>query len=50
MADDKKASALEIKKFFGIDSTADFAKEWKELSDKDKEQIRTGIGNDTNTY
>lgn len=39
----------EIRDFFGM-KASDMIREWKELSETDKEQIRTGIENGTLTY
>lgn len=39
----------EIRDYFGM-KAADMIREWKELSEKDKEEIRTGIENGTLTY
>lgn len=46
----KSATVKEIKEFFGFTSVAQMNAEWKQLTDKDKEQIREGIGNGTFTY
>lgn len=38
-----------VAKFFG-GPLSQFTKEWKQLSDEDRTQIREGIGNGTLTY
>lgn len=43
------ATMVEIQKFFGI-PLALFRKEWSELAEADKEQLRQGIGNGSLTY
>lgn len=43
-------SLKDIKDLFGYPTLAAFSKDWKELTDKDKEQIKEGIGNGTLTY
>lgn len=40
----------DIRKFFGIDNIAQFRKEWNDLSDKDKAELKSGIQDDTYTY
>lgn len=39
----------DVRDYFGMTST-DFAKEWRQLTDADKEQIKAGIWNGTETY
>lgn len=39
-----------IRKFFGYTSATAFAHDWKLLSDRDKDQIRRGIGDGSLTY
>lgn len=43
------ASIKEVMAYFGI-PIATFSKEWKELSDSDKADLRRGIGDGTLTY
>lgn len=43
-------SLKDIKDLFGYSTLSAFSKDWKQLSDKDKEQIKEGIGNGTFTY
>lgn len=45
----KQATIAEVCKFFG-GSLAKIRAEWNELTDEDKVQLRTGIGNGTLTY
>ena len=40
---------VDVMKFFGI-PIAQFRKEWAELTDKDKEQIKQGIEDGTLSY
>lgn len=40
----------EIRQFFGITNVALFRKEWSELSDKDKAEIKEGLSNGSYTY
>jgi hypothetical protein len=40
----------DMKEFFGYTKLADFSKDWKELSDKDKQDIRQGLADDTYNY
>jgi hypothetical protein len=40
----------DLREFFGYAKLTDFAKDWKQLSDVDKEQIRKGITDGTFTY
>lgn len=46
------ASLKDVAAFLRKDgeSLTDFSKEWKSLSETDKEQIKEGIGNGTLTY
>lgn len=50
----KPASLSEVHRFFAGDdkdyNLAIFRKDWAGLSDKDKTQLREGIGNSTLTY
>jgi hypothetical protein len=43
------ATLKETMAYFGI-SIGQFGKEWKELTDEDKAQIKAGIGDGTFTY
>lgn len=47
---EKVATMVEVMKFLGYDNIATFRKEWAELSDKDKDQLKRGIGNGSLTY
>jgi len=44
-----KATLVEIMRFFDM-PIATFRKEWANMTDTDKKQIATGIGNGTLTY
>ena len=39
-----EASIKDVKSFFGIGSSKEFAKEWKELTDTDKIEIKELVG------
>ena len=43
------AGVKELKEFFGMDA-ATFMREWKELSDEDKADLKKGVGDGTFTY
>lgn len=45
-----EATLNEIRAYFGITSAAEFAREWRQLSTQDKEDLKAGIGNGTFTY
>lgn len=40
----------EVMKFFGFPNAAAFAKEWKKLTDKDKEDLKQGLADGSLTY
>lgn len=40
----------DIKDFFGYKSLSDFSADWKQVSDADRAQIKTGIENESFTY
>jgi hypothetical protein len=40
----------EIRKYFGIDNVAQFRKEWSDLSESDKTDIKSGLTDGTLTY
>jgi hypothetical protein len=44
------ATIKQIKDFFEESNVGKFAKEYKELSDESKQQLKEGIGNGTFTY
>lgn len=44
------ATLNEVRAHFGITSAAEFAREWRSLTDTDKDQIKRGIGDGTLTY
>ena len=39
----KEATLVEIMKFFGM-SSGEFAQEWKQLDNEDKQYFRTAVG------
>lgn len=39
-----------IKDYFGYSTLPAFSKDWKQLSDKDKEEIKKGLSDGTLTY
>lgn len=43
------ATLKDIMKFFGMTSQ-DFTKEWKRLPEKDRKELKAGIGDGTLTY
>ena len=43
------ASMVDVMKFFGI-QIATFRKEWEQLTDTDKAQLKKGIGDGSLTY
>lgn len=45
-----EATLIQVKSYFEIESAAEFSKEWKQLTDKDKEQLKQGIGDGSLTY
>lgn len=49
MSDTQPASLKQVRDFFGIEGK-DMVAEWRTLSEKDKEQLRAGIGDGTLTY
>lgn len=40
----------DVMKYFGFPSAAAFAKEWKTLTEQDKEDLKRGIGDGSLTY
>ena len=40
----------DMKEFFGYTKLADFSADWKQLTDKDKAEIRQGLADGTYTY
>lgn len=44
-----EATVKEVMEFFDMKASA-FMKEWKDLSPKDKEDLKRGIGNNSFTY
>lgn len=42
------ASLTEIQKFFGFESTAEFRKEWVQLEQEDKDEIKQLVGEQLN--
>lgn len=45
-----EATLIEVKNYFGIESAAEFSREWKQLTDTDKAQLKKGIGDGSLTY
>jgi hypothetical protein len=43
------ATIVEVMRFFNI-PIATFRKEWGDMTDKDKKELQTGIGNGSLTY
>jgi hypothetical protein len=41
---EKLATANEVKKYFGYDKVADFARDWKVLDEKEKDFFRVEVG------
>lgn len=46
----KTASLTDVQKYFGYTNLAQFRKDWVELDDATKKDLRNGIGNGTFTY
>lgn len=44
------ATLNDVRKFFNIESVAKFSAMWKNLTDKDKAELKEGIGNGSLTY
>lgn len=44
------ATLIEVKNYFGYESPTAFARDWRQLSDGDKQQLKAGIGSETLTY
>jgi hypothetical protein len=44
------ATIRELMDFFGFKTTSEFTPEWKNLTEKDKEQLKEGIGDGTFNY
>jgi hypothetical protein len=40
----------DIKNFFGYETLAAFSADWKRLTDRDKEQIKAGLSDETFDY
>ena len=40
----------DIMNYFGYKTAGEFMRDWKQLSDSEKEQLRSGIENGTLTY
>jgi hypothetical protein len=45
-----EATLLAVKDYFGYPSLSAFSKDWKQLSETERTQIRTGIGDGSFTY
>ena len=52
MSDTQPATLKDVRDYFKQEgeNLTDFGKEWKELSDKDKDDLKKGIGDGTFTY
>ena len=52
MAEKKTASIKDVADAVKVpgESLSAFSKQWRELSDKDKEDLKTGVGNGSMTY
>jgi hypothetical protein len=46
----KTLQVKDLKEFFGYTKLADFSHDWKQLTEDDKVQIRTGISDGSFTY
>lgn len=46
----KAASMLDVKNYFGYTNTATFSKEWKELSEGDKLDLKSALTDGSFTY
>jgi hypothetical protein len=44
------ATMVEVKDYFGYSKLSEFRSDWNNLSDKDKTELKSGIGNGTETY
>jgi hypothetical protein len=44
------ATLNEIRTFFGYENASTFAKDWRQMSEVDKEHIRKGLSDGTFTY
>lgn len=47
---DKAATLNDVRKFFEYESAADFRKEWMQLSESDRTEIKAGLTDGTLTY
>lgn len=47
---EKLATLADVKNFFEIKGLTAFRKEWEQLSEKDQNDLRVGIGNGTLDY
>jgi len=45
-----KPITKQIQEFFGIETVGEFAREWRQLTEKDKKDLREGIANGTLNY
>jgi len=44
------ATMIDVMHYFGYPTAAAFKKDWSQLSDKDKEELKTGIEDGSLTY
>lgn len=47
---DKMATLTEVKKYFGYKTAAAFSRDWKQLTEKDQNDLKRGIGNGSFDY
>jgi hypothetical protein len=45
-----EATLMAVKEYFGYPTLKAFSDDWKQMPEKDRKQIREGIGNGTFTY
>lgn len=46
----KPIQLKDLKEYFGYSKLADFSKDWKELTEEDRMQIKAGIADGSMTY
>lgn len=45
-----EATLVQVKDYFGYASLSAFSKDWKQLTEEDREQLKAGIGDGSLTY